>query len=103
MRCPFCHHNDSKVIDSREVRDGESIRRRRECLKCAQRFTTYERVEPIVVLAVKRNGEREEYDRQKLASGIRTACKKRPVSADQIETIVDQVESDIFRSGDNEI
>ena len=103
MRCPYCHHNDSKVIDSRELQAGESIRRRRECFTCTQRFTTYERVEPITVLVIKRDGVREEFDRQKLAKGIRIACTKRPISADQLDSIVSHVEADIFRRGESEI
>lgn len=103
MRCPFCHHNDSKVIDSRDLRAGESIRRRRECLKCTQRFTTYERVEPINILVIKKDGNREEYNRAKLSKGIYTAFTKRPVKAETIEQLIDAVESELFRSGEIEV
>lgn len=91
------------MIDSRDLRDGESIRRRRECLKCSHRFTTYERVEPISILVVKKDGNREEYSRQKLGRGLLTAFTKRPVKAEQIEQMMDQVEAEIFRKGELEI
>ncbi len=103
MRCPFCRHRDSKVIDSRDLREGESIRRRRECLNCGHRFTTYERVEPVSILVIKKDGNREEYSREKLSRGIFTAFTKRPARAEQIQQIIDEVETDIFRSGELEI
>ena len=103
MKCPFCHSKDSKVIDSRDLREGESIRRRRECLKCNHRFTTYERVEPISILVVKKDGSREEFNRQKLSKGLITAFTKRPVRAEQIEQLIDEVEAEIFRNGELEI
>ena len=86
------------MIDSRDLRDGESIRRRRECLKCNHRFTTYERVEPISILIVKKDGSREEYSRQKLGRGLLTAFTKRPVKAEQIEQLMDEVEAEVFRT-----
>jgi transcriptional repressor NrdR len=103
MKCPFCHHRDSKVIDSRDLREGESIRRRRECLHCNHRFTTYERVEPVSILVVKKDGSREEYNRQKLGRGLLTAFTKRPVKAEQIEQMIDEIEAEVFRSGELEI
>lgn len=103
MKCPFCHQNNSRVIDSRDLREGESIRRRRECLACNHRFTTYERVEPISFLVVKKDGSREEYNRQKLSRGVLTAFTKRPVEAAQIEKLVDEIEAEIFRSGEIEV
>lgn len=103
MKCPFCHYRDSKVIDSRDLRDGESIRRRRECLKCGHRFTTYERVEPVNILVIKKDGNREEFSREKLSRGVLTAFTKRPVRADEIKRLLDEVETEIFRSGELEI
>lgn len=103
MKCPFCHQNNSKVIDSRDLRDGESIRRRRECLACGHRFTTYERVEPISILVIKKDGSREEYNRQKLSRGVLTAFTKRPIEAEQIERLVDEIEAEIFRNGELEV
>ena len=103
MKCPYCHFNDSKVIDSRDLRGGESIRRRRECLKCGHRFTTYERVEPINILVIKKDGNREEYSRQKLGKGIITAFTKRPMTAESIEEFIDEVEGELFRNGDLEV
>ena len=91
------------MIDSRDLRDGESIRRRRECLNCGHRFTTYERVEPISILVIKKDGNREEYSREKLSRGILTAFTKRPTPAETIKRLVDEVEADIFRSGELEI
>ncbi len=103
MKCPYCHDRESKVIDSRDLRDGESIRRRRECLKCGNRFTTYERVEPISILVIKKDGNREEFNREKLSRGILTAFTKRPTRAEEIKQLVDAVETEIFRSGELEI
>jgi len=91
------------VIDSRDLRGGESIRRRRECFNCGQRFTTYERVEPISILVVKKDGNREEYSREKLSRGILTAFTKRPTRAEQVEQLIDAVEAEIFRSGELEV
>lgn len=98
MKCPRCGHVDNKVVDSRAGKDGDVIRRRRECLSCARRFTTYERIEEELPLVVKRDGRREPYDRQKILSGIRKACEKRPVSVDTIEHLVEALEQE-FQSG----
>ncbi len=103
MKCPFCHNRDSKVIDSRDLRDGDSIRRRRECLKCGHRFTTYERVEPISILVVKKDGNREEYNREKISRGVFTAFTKRPVRAEIITGLIDEVETEIFKNGELEL
>lgn len=103
MRCPFCQHLDDKVIDSRLARDGDVIRRRRECLKCEKRFTTYERVEEVMPQVVKKDGRREAFDRQKIVAGIQRACEKRPVSADTIEEIVRRIEAELTDSGEREI
>ena len=98
MRCPFCKRDDSKVLDSRESSEGTVTRRRRECLGCRKRFTTYERVEELMPLVVKKDGRREPYDREKLISGLQKAVEKRPVSMDQLEALVAEVEARV-RSG----
>ncbi len=103
MRCPFCGANDDKVIDSRNVKDGLAIRRRRECNNCGKRFTTYEYIEMALITVIKRDGKRETYDRNKLINGIRTACRKRPVSEKDIDQIVDDVENMIFHLPGKEI
>ena len=103
MQCPKCHHNSSKVIDSRQADDGRAIRRRRECEKCGFRFTTFERVEETPLLVIKKNGTREEFNREKILRGLVRSAEKRPVTMDQMERIVDQVERKIRESGDNEI
>jgi transcriptional repressor NrdR len=92
MKCPFCGANDDRVVDSREVKEGLSIRRRRECLGCERRFTSYERIEEIPYMVVKQDGTREEFDTAKLRSGLLKACEKRPVAARSIDDIVDAVE-----------
>ncbi|MCE5262589.1 MAG: transcriptional regulator NrdR [Deltaproteobacteria bacterium] len=92
MKCPFCAHGENKVIDSRISKDGNAIRRRRECLGCGNRFTTYEFVEEVLPMVVKKDGRREPFDRTKIRSGIKKACEKRPISTDAIETAVDNVE-----------
>jgi transcriptional repressor NrdR len=92
MKCPFCAHGENKVIDSRISKDGDAIRRRRECLGCGNRFTTYEYVEEVLPMVVKKDGRREPFDRTKIRSGIKKACEKRPISTDAIETLVDNVE-----------
>ena len=102
MRCPYCHHDDSKVIDTTHDSHG-GIRRRRECLNCGQRFSSYERPILATPLIVKQDGTREEFDRQKLERGIRIACAKRPVSAADIERLIGQVESELQRQGKAEI
>jgi transcriptional repressor NrdR len=101
MKCPHCGHNDSKVIDSRDVND--TIRRRRECLQCTARFTTYERLHTTTLMVIKKDSRHEEFNRAKLATGIRKACAKRPVSQEAIEKLVDEIESQIRKSGMAEV
>ena len=103
MRCPFCKRDDSKVLDSRESAEGTVTRRRRECLGCHKRFTTYERVEELMPLVVKKDGRREPYDREKLISGLQKAVEKRPVSMDQLEALVADVESRVLERGEKEV
>ena len=103
MNCPFCNHYDSKVIDSRPTDEGQSIRRRRECTKCQKRFTTYERLERIPLVIIKKDGTRESYDRNKILNGIIKSCEKRPVSLNRIEKIVDEIEKELYNSMDREI
>jgi transcriptional repressor NrdR len=103
MKCPYCHKNDSQVIDTRDLPDGEGIRRRRRCNTCGQRFTTYERVQPVSLMIVKKDGRREEYDRRKLLTGLQIACAKRPVSAATIEQILNEVEAELFNLGSTEV
>jgi transcriptional repressor NrdR len=93
MKCPFCGHEDSKVIDSRESKKGISIRRRRECISCARRFTTYEKIEEIPYMIVKKDGSRQLFDRQKLLRGLLKACEKRPIPVARFEEIVEEIES----------
>jgi len=102
MKCPSCGGSRDKVIDSREGRDGKSIRRRRQCLLCQRRFTTYEYVESHLMV-VKKDGRREAFDRQKIFSGIRRACEKRPISSEQMEQMVDAIENQIQASGQGEV
>jgi transcriptional repressor NrdR len=92
MKCPFCGHLGDKVVDSRESKEGEVIRRRRECLECARRFTSYERIDEIPYMVIKKDGTRERFERQKLISGLLKACEKRPVSAAAVEGVADRVE-----------
>lgn len=103
MKCPHCAHMEDKVVDSRTAKDGEAIRRRRECLACGRRFTTYEYIEKTPLMVIKKDGRREAYSRQKLLSGLLKACEKRPVSRDQLEKLVDEVESATFGRFKNEI
>lgn len=103
MRCPFCRVDNDRVIDSRVSQDGFAIRRRRECSHCKRRFTTYERLEEMEIKVVKKNNVREPFDREKIRSGLSRACWKRPVSDEQIEQIVSQIESDVYATGENEI
>lgn len=103
MKCPFCDQLENRVIDSRLSKDGHAIRRRRECIECKRRFTTYERVEISIPLVVKKDNRREHFDREKLKSGIMKACEKRPVSVDEIERFVDELERGIQEQGDREI
>ncbi len=93
MKCPFCGHLGDKVVDSRESKEGEVIRRRRECLDCGRRFTSYERIDEIPYMVIKKDGTRERFERQKLIAGLLTACEKRPVSATQLEAVADRVEA----------
>jgi len=102
MKCPFCGFVNDKVVDSRESKEGESIRRRRECLKCEKRFTTYERIDEIPYMVVKKDGRREKFDRQKVLNGILRACEKRPVSMGKMEQIVNEVESYVIDSPERE-
>jgi transcriptional repressor NrdR len=103
MRCPFCHSTQNKVIDSRPSREANAIRRRRECLNCQRRFTTYEQVEETMPLIVKKDGRREPFQRAKLYEGIKKACEKRPVSIDVIEQFLDDLEREMLESGQREM
>ncbi len=103
MKCPFCSYFESKVIDSRPTDEGQAIRRRRECIKCGKRFTTYEKIEEIPMIVVKKGGNRQSYDRNKLLNGIIRACEKRPVSVDTIERIVDDIERTLSNSLEKEV
>jgi transcriptional repressor NrdR len=103
MKCPFCGHLDNKVIDSRLSQGGEVTRRRRECDQCVRRYTTYERVEEVLPLVVKKDGRREPFERLKVASGLRRACEKRPVSAEMLDRIVDRIERELVESGEKEV
>jgi transcriptional repressor NrdR len=102
MKCPFCGHLEDKVVDSRESKEGESIRRRRECLKCERRFTSYERIDEIPYMVIKKDGRRERFDRQKVLAGVMRACEKRPVSMGKMEQIVNEVESFVIDSPERE-
>lgn len=103
MKCPFCSHHDTRVVDSRVGKEGNNIRRRRECVDCDRRFTTYERIEETLPLVVKKDGRREVFDRQKIISGIQRACEKRPVPIAIIEQTVDQIEHSLQECGEKEI
>ncbi|MBU4320412.1 MAG: transcriptional regulator NrdR [Nitrospinae bacterium] len=103
MKCPFCGNLEDKVIDSRTSKEGDTIRRRRECLKCGKRFTSYERVEDIVPMVVKKDGRREPFDRPKILRGLEKACEKRPVSVEALEGIVDSIEKKLINLGVKEI
>src|SRR6478735_1204393 len=103
MRCPFCSHAEDKVVDSRESKDGDAIRRRRECLGCGRRFTSYERIDEIPYMVVKKDGKREQFDRNKVLSGLLRAAEKRPISTAQLEKIVDEVERNVQDSLDREL
>lgn len=103
MKCPFCDFTDSKVIDSRPTEEGSSIRRRRECINCGKRFTTYEKVESVPVMVIKKDQTREPFDRDKVLSGIIQACRKRPVSMEQMVSMVDNIESEVQNLMDREI
>ena len=103
MKCPFCSHVDDKVVDSRESKEGEVIRRRRECLSCGKRFTSYERIDQIPHLVVKKDARRERFDREKVMAGLLKACEKRPVSVKSLEATVDKVEAMMHESPDREV
>ena len=103
MRCPFCNHENSRVVDSRPARNGRAIRRRRECLNCAERFTTYEQLEEFQPMVVKKDGRREAFERKKVIDGILKACEKRPISINRVETFVDDLERHIQEKGTAEI
>ena len=103
MRCPFCGHLQDRVVDSREAQDGQATRRRRECLGCARRFTTYERVEESLPALVKKDGRREAFDRRKVVEGLRRACQKRPVSQERIEEMATRVERRLQELGEREV
>ena len=103
MRCPFCGYEESKVIDSRPTDEGEKIRRRRECIACSKRFTTYEIIETVPIVVVKKDKSRQAFDRVKLFNGMLRACEKRPVSIDQIEKVVSDIETELQNSLDREV
>ena len=103
MKCPFCGHDNTRVIDSRPAEENNSIRRRRVCDECDKRFTTYEKIETIPLIVIKKDNNRETYDRMKIEAGVLRACHKRPVSAAQIEKLVEEVETEIFKLEEKEI
>jgi len=103
VKCPFCDELEDKVVDSRMAKEGEVIRRRRECLGCKRRYTTYERVEEILPVVVKKDGRRESFDRTKILSGLKKACEKRPISTATIEAVTDRIEKRIQEMGESEI
>src|SRR5437762_9960236 len=103
MKCPFCNHLHDKVVDSRESKEGEAIRRRRECLECARRYTTYERIDEVPYMVIKKDGRREKFERQKVLGGLLKACEKRPVSMGKLSELVDRVEAKVTDSPDREI
>jgi len=103
MKCPFCNHIEDKVVDSRESKEGDAIRRRRQCLACERRFTTYERIDEVPYMVIKKDGRREKFERQKVLSGLLKACEKRPVSMGRLAELVDHVEAKVTDSADREI
>ncbi len=103
MKCPYCGYEESKVIDSRPTDEGEKIRRRRECLNCTKRFTTYEQIESLPIMVIKKDKTRETFNRDKLLTGMLRACEKRPVSIDQLESMIDEIESTIQNTLDREV
>lgn len=103
MKCPFCGHMEDKVIDSRESKEGDAIRRRRQCILCERRFTTYEKIDEIPYMAIKKDGRREKFDRQKLLTGLLKACEKRPVQMAKLAAIVDKVEARLADSPEREL
>jgi len=103
LRCPFCQHIDDRVIDSRQSKEGEMIRRRRECTHCQRRFTTYERIEETLPLVIKKDGRREAFDRTKILAGLHKACEKRPIGVEILEKLVDRVEQRLEEGGEREV
>jgi transcriptional repressor NrdR len=103
MKCPFCNHLEDKVVDSRETKEGDTIRRRRECQSCERRFTTYERIDEVPYMVIKKDGRREKFDRQKVLGGLLKACEKRPISMAKLSDLVNRVESKVSDSPDREI
>jgi transcriptional repressor NrdR len=103
LKCPFCSHLEDKVVDSRESKEGDVIRRRRECLECGKRFTSYERIDEIPYMVIKKDGIRERFDRQKLISGLLKACEKRPVPREQIEQLVERVQAELWNYEGREV
>lgn len=103
MKCPFCGYEESKVIDSRPTDEGQRIRRRRECLKCGKRFTTYEIIESLPIIVIKKDKSREAFDRDKLMTGLLRACEKRPISIDTLDTLIDEIETTLQNSLDREV
>ncbi len=103
MRCPYCGHQEDKVVDSRSSKEGRAVRRRRECLECEKRYTTYEYIENVSLSIIKNDGRIEEYDREKLRQGLMTACKKRPISVKKIDSIVDKIEDEVQSLSHTEI
>tara|TARA_B100000686_G_C16337648_1_gene736286 strand:+ start:149 stop:616 length:468 start_codon:yes stop_codon:yes gene_type:complete len=103
MQCPFCGHQEDKVVDSRSTQSGEVIRRRRQCLQCDRRFTTYERIEEIFPRIIKRDGSRQDYDRLKVLKGVKLACSKRPISMEQIDRVIDAVEERLLNENAREV
>jgi len=103
MKCPFCSHLHDRVVDSRESKEGDAIRRRRECLACERRFTTYERIDEVPYMAIKKDGRREKFDRQKVLTGLLKACEKRPISMARLSELVNRVEAKVSDSPDGEI
>ena len=103
MRCPYCREDHDKVVDSRSSGEGATIRRRRECLKCGRRFTTYEKVETLPIRVVKKDGRRVEFDRVKILSGLIRACEKRPVDTETLERVVNEIENEVYAHGEKEV
>ncbi|NLK43082.1 MAG: transcriptional repressor NrdR [Tissierellia bacterium] len=103
MRCPFCSFHESKVVDSRSTEEGQAIRRRRECISCGKRFTTYEKIEEIPLMVIKKDGNRQTFDRNKILNGIIKACEKRPVSMEKIERMVDEIEKSLYNFMEKEV
>ncbi len=103
MKCRYCQSTDSKVVDSRPTEDGTSIRRRRECISCGRRFTTYEKIEELPIMVIKKDGRRQPFDSEKILSGVRKACEKRPVPSAEMDKLVDDVEREVFNSLEQEV